>query len=148
MIKWSAMRGRRLDAYRVFPKAQADYYEEVFDRWVRLFGPPVTFPPEYACVHVFPQSAHARRLAYSLAGDLKSVADRIIDVIPHDRTVSSFKGRIGAGGVMSVYIRGKRYAMQTKQAERRMQEMLLCYAMLGAGAITAEMGARLAENTN
>lgn len=137
------MRSVRLDGYAV----RADYYAEVFDRWVRIYGPPVAFPPRYGYGDIVWQSDYAKRFAWSMANCMKAVADRIEGVIPSNGTVAAFRQRVGACGVMAIYVRGRRYVVQTKQAERRMQEMCVLYALLGSGAIIQEMGAALGKNT-
>lgn len=147
MKRLSELRARRLDAYHGRSRAQADYYQEVFDRWVAIYGPPVTFPPRYWRGRVVWQSMYAQRLANSLSADMERVAERILDVIPHDRTKDAFRQRVGYDGSVGViYVRGKRYGLVNRSHERRIEEMLFCYAMLGTSAMHAEMGAKIAEN--
>lgn len=149
MKRRSELRARRLDAYHGRTRAQADYYEEVFDRWVAIYGPPVTFPPGYLGGKLVSQSMYSQRLAFCLSHDMERVAERIADVIPSDRTRAAFRRRVFyEGGISVIYIRGKRYGLANRTHERRIEEMLLCYAMLGTSALHAEMGAKIAENCN
>jgi hypothetical protein len=142
----SELRLRRLHAYRVSQRAQADYYEDVFDRWVRLYGPPVTFPPKYSSFGVKWSSEPAARLAATLSSDLKSVSDRIANVIPHDTTRRAFFNRIEGA---AIYVRGERYMIQPEK-KKRIQEILFCYAVLGGASAIGEMEqgiAKISERT-
>lgn len=139
----SDLRARMLWSYRESGRAYADYFEDVFNRWVRVYGPDITCAPREYSNEIVWQSHHAKRFFFAAADVLKNVASRIEDAICHDATCRAFRSRVYShSDFMVFYIRGNRYAIVGRPAQRRAEEILLCLALLAPQGIreTLEVG--------
>jgi hypothetical protein len=115
--------------------AQADYFADVFDRWVRMFGPPVTFPPNFS--HYHRPTTEAGVLADMLSNESMLVARRISKCIDSYKAKSSFEKRIDCAFscddkmAVRIYINGNKYTVADPAKTSRIKDMLFLYSVLG-----------------
>lgn len=131
-----------MDAYAAKGLAYADYYADVFNRWAKMFGPPIFSPPNIY------RSFVAKSVGFRMTGVMSTQSDdacrRISECIGSSPTKRAFEGRIffnakRSDGMSVFYINGNRHVIIGGAKIRRMEELLFLYSIVGSGLFISDV---------
>lgn len=131
----SDLRARRLEEAHNAGLPYAAYYEAVFNRWARIYGPEVFFPfhqhgPYYRNSKAEQALEAQTKLAYE-------AAQRISDVCDAWQTSEAFWKRIKGWAdtdITIIYVRGFRLSVYGKRERQRILELVFFWSILKAGS--------------
>ena len=144
MRQRSELRNRALWNRQNIGGSQWEYFADVFDRWMRMFGPRFAARPASRYLSATRNPGLSLLNSTTEHSGVVDAIHRILGCIPHHGTQRAFEGHVFGGRqdsdyIIVVYINGSRYMLCEPKKIKRLGELFMLYSLLAPNAMISEM---------